>query len=73
MPESSGVTAVVPRVAVITGAGVGRAAVEEFARQGYDIGLLSRDLVVSNVQLWRFAATACERWQFRPTWPMPIR
>ena len=30
-------------------------------------------LVVSNVQLWRFAATACERWQFRPTWPMPIR
>lgn len=33
------------KVVVITGAGagVGRAAVEEFARQGYDIGLLSRD------------------------------
>jgi short-subunit dehydrogenase len=45
MPESSGITTVVPKVAVITGAGagVGRATVEEFARQGYDIGLLSRD------------------------------
>lgn len=33
------------KVAVITGAGagVGRAVVEEFARQGYDIALLSRD------------------------------
>ena len=33
------------KVVVITGAGagVGRAAVEEFARQGYDVGLLSRD------------------------------
>lgn len=33
------------KVVVITGAGagVGRATVEEFARQGYDIGLLSRD------------------------------
>jgi short-subunit dehydrogenase len=33
------------KVAVVTraGAAVGRAAVEEFARQGYDIGLLSRD------------------------------
>jgi short-subunit dehydrogenase len=33
------------KVAVITGAGagVGRATVQEFARQGYDIGLLSRD------------------------------
>ena len=30
-------------------------------------------LVVSIVQLWRFAAMACERWQFRPMWPMPIR
>ncbi|PRX22361.1 short-subunit dehydrogenase [Paraburkholderia sp. BL18I3N2] len=33
------------KVAVITGAsaGVGRAAVEEFARHGYDVGLLARD------------------------------
>lgn len=33
------------KIAVITGAGagVGRAVVEEFARDGYDIGLLSRD------------------------------
>ena len=33
------------KVVVITGAGagVGRATVEEFARQGYDVGLLSRD------------------------------
>ncbi|MGH7160080.1 MAG: SDR family NAD(P)-dependent oxidoreductase [Acetobacteraceae bacterium] len=34
-----------PRVAIITGAGagVGRAAVTEFARHGWDVGLLSRD------------------------------
>lgn len=33
------------KIAVITGAGagVGRATVQEFARQGYDLGLLSRD------------------------------
>ena len=33
------------KVAVVTGAGagVGRAVVDEFARQGYDLGLLSRD------------------------------
>ena len=33
------------RIAVVTGAGagVGRAVVEEFALQGYDVGLLSRD------------------------------
>ena len=34
-----------PKVVVVTGAGagVGRAVVEEFARHGYDVGLLSRD------------------------------
>lgn len=34
-----------PKIAVITGAGagVGRATAEEFARQGYDVALLSRD------------------------------
>ena len=44
MPESREI-ALVPKVTVITGAGagVGRTTVEEFARQGYDIGLLSRD------------------------------
>jgi len=33
------------RIVVVTGAGagVGRAVVEEFAMQGYDVGLLSRD------------------------------
>ena len=34
-----------PQIVVVTGAGagVGRATAEEFARQGYDVGLLSRD------------------------------
>jgi short-subunit dehydrogenase len=34
-----------PKIVVVTGAGagVGRATAEEFARQGYDVGLLSRD------------------------------
>ena len=34
-----------PKVVVVTGAsaGVGRATVEEFARQGYDVALLARD------------------------------
>ena len=34
-----------PKIAVVTGAGagVGRATAEEFARQGYDVALLSRD------------------------------
>jgi short-subunit dehydrogenase len=34
-----------PKVAVVTGAsaGVGRATVEEFARQGFDVALLARD------------------------------
>ncbi len=34
-----------PRIVVVTGAsaGVGRATVEEFARQGYDVALLARD------------------------------
>ncbi len=35
-----------PKIVVVTGAGagVGRATVEEFARQGYDVALLSRDV-----------------------------
>src|SRR5665213_2865186 len=35
-----------PKVVVITGAGagVGRATAEEFARHGYDVALLSRDV-----------------------------
>ena len=34
-----------PNIVVVTGAGagVGRAAAEEFARQGYNVALLSRD------------------------------
>ncbi len=36
-----------PKIAVVTGAsaGVGRATIEEFARQGYDVALLARDPV----------------------------
>jgi NAD(P)-dependent dehydrogenase (short-subunit alcohol dehydrogenase family) len=32
-----------PKIAVVTGAGAGRAAAEEFARRGYDVALLPRD------------------------------
>ena len=31
------------KIAVITGAGVGRATAEKFTRQGYDVAQLSRD------------------------------
>lgn len=51
------------KVAVITGAGagVGRAAVEEFARRGYDLALLSRDhrrLAVAVAEISRFGIRA---------------
>jgi len=52
-----------PKVAVVTGAGagVGRATVEEFARQGYDVALLSRDrgrLDTAAAEIGRFGVRA---------------
>ncbi len=55
-------------IVVITGAGagVGRAAVEEFARHGYDVGLLSRD----EARLERAASQIRERYGVRAL-PIP--
>ncbi len=46
-----------PKIVVITGAGagVGRAAVEEFARQGYDVALLSREVAPFSWTVCRLA------------------
>jgi short-subunit dehydrogenase len=50
----------VARTVVVTGAraGVGRATAEEFARQGWDVGLLARD------QEWLDAAAADLHWRY---------
>lgn len=47
-----------PQVVVVTeaGAGVGRATAEEFARQGYDVGPLSRDPDRTATELRRHGA-----------------
>lgn len=63
------------KIAVITGAGagVGRATVAEFARNGCDVGLLSRDperLEEAAREARRFGVRALA---IRPTLPMPMR
>ena len=61
-----------PKVAVITGAGagVGRATVDEFARQGFDVALLSRDAAGWSGRLLRYAATALGHSRYPPMSPM---
>ena len=63
------------KVAVITGAGagVGRATADEFARQGFDVALLSRDPAGSNGRRRNFVATACAPSRSRPMLPTPLR
>ena len=60
-----------PKVAVITGAGagVGRATVEEFARQGFDVALLSREPARLEGRPRKRARRACARCRFRPMSP----
>ena len=63
------------KIVVVTGAGagVGRATVEEFAKHGYDVALLSRDPDRLAKAAEDSGATVSGRWRFRPTSPTPMR
>ena len=63
------------KIAVITGAGVGRATAETFTRQVYDVALLSRDperleAAAGPLGLHRLAKRPDSDASF-PEWPVP--